>query len=153
MLVTSLSLIGISCPNQFSPVNGIVLERDETDGLLYPRFEQEALVLMLFETFDGIIIGTQDILLEDAQVSESMLAGYGFVNNSLVASLYRKAKNLGPAIPFTFNADGLKVKGFVRRFDISFRYSENLAEGVRNEIRRFLTQFGIGEIEEWESND
>lgn len=150
----SLRLIGLDGSNQASPANGVVIERDETDGALFLRFDQEAVIMRLLETFDGIIIGTQDILLEDAQVVESMLASHGLIDNPLIASLYRKAENLGPAVPFTFNVENdMKVKGSVRRFDINFRYSENLAVDVRSRIKQFLEQFGVGEIHEWEISD
>jgi hypothetical protein len=154
MLVTSLSLLGLDGSNQFSSLDGVVFERDEADGVLFPRFDQDTIIMRLLESFDGITIGTQDILLEDAYVSESTLESHGFIDSVLAASLHRKAKNLGPAIPFIFNAhNGLKVRGVVRRFDIIFRYSEQLPAELRSRIRRFLGQCGIGKIEERESND
>lgn len=149
MCVTSLSLFGLKLSELSPPSRGIVYERDEVDGARLARFDQDEVIARLLEAFEGIIIGSQDALLEDARSAESRLTAHGMGDNPLIGSLYRKARGLGPATPFVIETEeGERVRGVARRFDISFRYSSDLSAGVRSEVRRFLESFGVGEVEE-----
>ncbi len=133
-------------------VNGMMYEYDEALALWYPVLDQAEVMLRLLETFDDIKIGTQDIVLENAQVVERWLrAQDAAAEKVLIASEYRRAKNVGPVHPFSFGdvEDG-RIHGCVRRFDIKF-YSENdFSVEIQAKVRRFLQGFGMGEIEEYE---
>lgn len=148
MCVTWLHLFELKPSELSRPANGVVYERDEVDGTLFACFNQDEVILRLLEAFEGIVIGSQDRLLEDARVTESMLAAHGMADNPLIGSLYRKAENLGPAIAFSIESEGGdRVRGSARRRDISFRHGGDISADMQEKIRRFLESFGVGEIE------
>jgi hypothetical protein len=148
MCVTWLHLFELKPSESGLSSNGVIYERDEADGTLFACFNHDELIVRLLEAFEGIVIGSQDRLLEDARVTESMLAAHGMDNNPLIGSLNRKAKNLGPAIPFSIETeDGDCVRGAARRRDISFRHGSDVSADMLEKIRSFLESFGVGEIE------
>lgn len=123
----------------------------EYDGEACMRFEHDEVFRQLYEAFAGVRVGSEDLLLEDAKRVEAILVDKGAGDNILIRSLYKKAKHLGPAIPFRiFTEQGEDIKGSVRRFDLNFRYSRSTSAEMRKKIRNFLESFGTGEIEERE---
>ena len=80
-----------------------------------------------------------------------MLTAHGLpVGHVVIASEYRRAKNVGPVHPFSFGVVRNKdLKGCVRRRDIKFCTETDFSVEMRDKIRRFLEGFVIGEIEEY----
>ena len=154
MCVMTLRLFGLTASEPVPHAIGIIYERDEEDGVPFPCFDTDAVLMRLRVAFDGITIDGQDVLMEEARRVEALLTDHGMGNNPLVGSLYQKARDVGPALHFNFQTpEGDSVSGFVRRFDISFRHGAGLSEGTLGKLKHFLRSFGAGEIEDRRCGD
>jgi hypothetical protein len=142
MCYTLLRIIELDSSSLSANSKAIIREHDEASGL---RFDQKEVIRRLHETFVNINVGTEDALLKKAKSLEAKLAEKGMIDNRLVRSLYQRAKDLGPALPFTILTEqGEPITGSVRRYDVGFRYSKNTAPKVRKLLKEFLESFGIG---------
>jgi hypothetical protein len=130
-----------------APAPGIVI--GERDGAARAYFDHDLVLRLLSKTFPGIVIGEEDLLLEEARRAEATLASEGEADNPLIGSLYRKAKDLGPATPFLIPVtQGGAVMGSVRRYDINFRYCRDTPLEVKAKLAGFLKSFAVGTVEE-----
>jgi hypothetical protein len=107
-------------------------------------FDAAAVVEKARELFPGLHVLAGDPLAMSAERAAEMGAA-----DHVVRTLRRNQENHGPACAFEIGIEGGEtIQGRARRYDVTFLFTDSLAEEWRHRLVAFLQGLGAGRIEE-----
>src|SRR2546428_108835 len=107
-------------------------------------FDPGAVVQKLRETFADM-----NVLPGDQLALSSDRAAASGAADHVVRTLRQNQQDYGPAYAFEIDIDGLgTIQGRAHRYDVTFLFTDLLAEEWRQRLRVFLQGLGPGSIEE-----
>jgi len=111
-------------------------------------FDPAAVVDMARQTFPGVQVLPGDQLALSAERAATAGAA-----DHVVQTLRRNQQEYGPAYTFEIGTNGGdKIEGRARRYDVTFLFSDPLANEWRQRLLAFLQGLGAGRIEEVPDN-
>jgi hypothetical protein len=107
-------------------------------------FDPEAVVEKVRQTFADVTVLPGDQLALSAERAAASGAA-----DHVVRTLRRNQQEYGPALAFTIGIEGpAQIQGRARRYDVTFLFTDPLAEPWRQHLLGFLQSLGPGRIEQ-----